>query len=431
MQQEALLKLNDLVDRYARHRGFIERARSQTTKFSSSVVERVISDHSVKCAEVSAEILPIVPEIEALIASIQVERDEVGRSKGSVHDQIEELELRLAIGELEQDEFDSLTLEFRASMGESDQKLLALDGQIAELQAGLDRWVELAASAGQADGRQGSPAPAPAAPAPAPVEEPEPAPTQAPVEVKPEISQSLQPVSTPQATPVVAVAAAGAPAVAAQTAIPDDDSVVRGVREDLSEILNTQGQVIVSTPEEEVEAAIEASDVVDEEIADEASADVDFGFDDQGASQDLLKRTEGPEVELDLVEDVETSVGSEDIGVEMESGPAQVDTRAAASDEPRRALLLYQEGTAEEQIYPFTNEVLTIGRGRDNDIQIKNDSKVSRFHCKLFRRGNNFYIEDNRSSNGTLVNGELITERRLFGGEEVIIGETFFRFRIL
>ena len=93
--------------------------------------------------------------------------------------------------------------------------------------------------------------------------------------------------------------------------------------------------------------------------------------------------------------------------------------------------MIYQEGTAEEQIYPFTNDVLTIGRGRDNDIQIKNDSKVSRYHCKVYRRGDHFYIEDNKSSNGSLVNGELITERRLFGGEEVIIGETFFRFRIM
>ena len=103
----------------------------------------------------------------------------------------------------------------------------------------------------------------------------------------------------------------------------------------------------------------------------------------------------------------------------------------SSGEEPRRALLLYQEGTAEEQIYPFTGDTLTIGRGRDNDIQIKNDSKVSRFHCKLYRKGNNFYIEDNKSSNGSLVNGELITERRLFGGEELIIGETFFRFRIM
>jgi len=119
----------------------------------------------------------------------------------------------------------------------------------------------------------------------------------------------------------------------------------------------------------------------------------------------------------------------DDEEIELEAGEADEDDEE--DDKPRRAVLLYQEGTAEEQIYPFTGEVMSLGRGRDNDVQVKNDSKVSRYHCKLYRRGPNFYIEDNKSANGTLVNGELITERRLFGGEEVIIGETFFRFRIL
>lgn len=117
----------------------------------------------------------------------------------------------------------------------------------------------------------------------------------------------------------------------------------------------------------------------------------------------------------------------DDEDLELETGEAE----DPGEDKPRRAVLLYQEGTAEEQIYPFTGDVMSLGRGRDNDVQVKNDSKVSRYHCKLYRRGPNFYIEDNKSANGTLVNGELITERRLFGGEEVIIGETFFRFRIL
>jgi len=416
MEKEALHKLNDLVERYARHRGFIERARSQTTKFSSSVVEKVIHDHEAKASEVADEVLPLVPEIEAMLAQIAANLAEVGADQGSVHEQLEELELRLAIGELEQGEFDTLTQEFRSSMGASEEKIKALNAEAAELNAALDRWVQLAASAGQPDGRAGSAAAEPEAEA-----EPEPEP-------EPEL-EPLAENLTPQA-PVSGGVVAPVQSSAA-TAIPDEEGVVRHVREDLSEILSGQAAVIVNAPDYEVDAAIEASDIVDEEVMDEHSADVDFGFDDQGAGQDLLKRADGAEVELDLVEDVETSVGGDDIGVEMESGPAQIDTNAVASDEPRRALLLYQEGTAEEQIYPFTNEVLTIGRGRDNDIQIKNDSKVSRFHCKLFRRGNNFYIEDNRSSNGTLVNGELITERRLFGGEEVIIGETFFRFRIL
>jgi len=103
----------------------------------------------------------------------------------------------------------------------------------------------------------------------------------------------------------------------------------------------------------------------------------------------------------------------------------------AASDAGRKAALIYLEGTADEKVYFFNGDSITIGRGRDNDVQVKNDSKVSRNHCRLVRRGAHFFIEDNKSANGSLVEGELITERRLFGGEEIIIGETFFRFRLL
>ena len=128
-------------------------------------------------------------------------------------------------------------------------------------------------------------------------------------------------------------------------------------------------------------------------------------------------------------------VGETDDVIEVEVGDAETVPVDAVEEEvpagERRAVLLYQEGTAEEQIHPFNGDQMQLGRGRDNDVQVKNDSKVSRYHCKLTRKDGNFYIEDNRSANGTLVNGELITERRLFGGEEVIIGETFFRFRIL
>lgn len=151
----------------------------------------------------------------------------------------------------------------------------------------------------------------------------------------------------------------------------------------------------------------------------EHSEEIDFGL--AAESADLG----GVEVELNLEETGGEVMGDEiDISVAVGGADDQI-------PDTRRALLLYQEGTAEEQIYPFTGDILTVGRGRDNDIQIKNDSKVSRYHCKVYRRGANFYIEDNKSSNGTLVNGELITERRLFGGEEIIIGETFFRFRIM
>ena len=187
------------------------------------------------------------------------------------------------------------------------------------------------------------------------------------------------------------------------------------IREDLSAVFpgaaaEPAAQIRVSAVEEEV--AIETSEV-NEDVGDAPSADVPFGFEEDVMAGD-------------------SSASSSEVEIEIGGDAAAQSAPAAASEEaPRRALLLYQEGTSEEQIYPFAGDQLTIGRGRENDIQIKNDSKVSRYHCKLFRRGNNFYIEDQKSSNGSLVNGELITDRRLFGGEEIVIGETFFRFRIM
>ena len=80
---------------------------------------------------------------------------------------------------------------------------------------------------------------------------------------------------------------------------------------------------------------------------------------------------------------------------------------------------------------PFKGTNYKIGRAPNNDIQIKDDSKVSRNHCELLRRGNQFYLVDLKSANGTLVNGEAFEgEYKLYGGEELKVGETLFRFTI-
>lgn len=93
------------------------------------------------------------------------------------------------------------------------------------------------------------------------------------------------------------------------------------------------------------------------------------------------------------------------------------------------AVLIYQEGTAEEQIYPVSASV-SIGSGRGNDIEIKNDARVVSEHCRIFADAGLWNVESIGSA-ATLVNGERATTRRLFGGEEIIVGETFFRFRLL
>ena len=112
--------------------------------------------------------------------------------------------------------------------------------------------------------------------------------------------------------------------------------------------------------------------------------------------------------------------------VEPARATEQIAAPQTAEGEGPRLLVVAPD--VPEQVYPFTGEVMSMGRGRNNDIQIKNDGKISRYHCRIFRRGDEFIIEDNKSSNGTLVNGKLVTRQRLDGGEEVQIGETRMTF---
>jgi hypothetical protein len=149
--------------------------------------------------------------------------------------------------------------------------------------------------------------------------------------------------------------------------------------------------------------------------------------------------------EVSVGGEVDVSIDGDDAGVDVDvevmvdAAPSPVED-APAVETLRRALLVYAEGTPDEHIYPFEGDELNIGRarqpdpksGRSNDIVLAHDSKVSRYHhARVHRRGNSFYVEDNGSQNGTYLNGDLVTERRLYGGEEILIGESNFRFRIM
>lgn len=99
-------------------------------------------------------------------------------------------------------------------------------------------------------------------------------------------------------------------------------------------------------------------------------------------------------------------------------------TPISAETAPHAALLLLQ-GT---DVAYLLVEALTVGRGPDNDVQVDTDAEVSRHHCRLGRRGDQFYIEDMSSFNGTLVDGDVTSRRPLFGGEKIVLGRTCFRF---
>lgn len=68
----------------------------------------------------------------------------------------------------------------------------------------------------------------------------------------------------------------------------------------------------------------------------------------------------------------------------------------------------------------------TIGRSRDASLTIAHMS-VSRHHCQLEERDGQIIVRDNGSLNGTLVDGQRITEHVLQPGERIAIGPLTFQ----
>lgn len=70
--------------------------------------------------------------------------------------------------------------------------------------------------------------------------------------------------------------------------------------------------------------------------------------------------------------------------------------------------------------------VTTIGRDSSNDIVI-NEPHVSSKHARLEIVGENLYLIDLNSTNGTYVNGKRIKgKQKVFLGDEIIIGDVSF-----
>lgn len=70
---------------------------------------------------------------------------------------------------------------------------------------------------------------------------------------------------------------------------------------------------------------------------------------------------------------------------------------------------------------------VTIGRDVGNTIQL-HDTEISRRHAILTRDGRRFKLVDNRSSNGTFVNGKRTQTHVLSAGDELQLGSTLLLF---
>jgi hypothetical protein len=79
------------------------------------------------------------------------------------------------------------------------------------------------------------------------------------------------------------------------------------------------------------------------------------------------------------------------------------------------------------QAYPLARAITVLGRGTDADIRVE-DPGVSRKHCEIVV-GTPAIVRDLKSTNGTFLNGEKVSESPLEDGAVVKIGGTSLVYR--
>ena len=75
---------------------------------------------------------------------------------------------------------------------------------------------------------------------------------------------------------------------------------------------------------------------------------------------------------------------------------------------------------------------VSVGRSANkNQVVFDYERSVSSQHCEIIRRGNEIYIRDLNSLNGTWVDGEQIEEAELYDGAVIKLGRLEVRFEIV
>jgi Protein of unknown function (DUF3662)/FHA domain len=135
-------------------------------------------------------------------------------------------------------------------------------------------------------------------------------------------------------------------------------------------------------------------------------------------------RVEAAEQERDYAADGAGGAAAQPVGPHTAMLPGQ---RRRPTVQAPASLILVQGGQP-IRTWPLATAEISIGRAEQSDIPLA-DPGVSRSHARVVREGDDFIVEDLRSTNGTEVNGQPIRRRRLANGDMLKLASSTLQFR--
>ena len=140
------------------------------------------------------------------------------------------------------------------------------------------------------------------------------------------------------------------------------------------------------------------------------------------AVAEVADAAEVEEVEEEDPRETTLAVGARAPNLDLGTGSTRARRTAIAVE----GSLILAGAIAGENRLRLTEAHTVVGRG-GADIII-DDPALSRRHFEVETRGNEFFIRDLDSSNGTFVNGDQIRETPLSAGDKIQVGETTLTF---
>lgn len=164
----------------------------------------------------------------------------------------------------------------------------------------------------------------------------------------------------------------------------------------------------------------------DDEDSEDDEDDGDTAEDDEESVNDE-DVSDADDADDTLETDAEPELSAEEENADDSESPEETETAQPEPIEEKiyPKLTLVDTKTHDFKILPLTGKT-TIGRRRSNDL-VLSDNTVSGQHCIILTEGDDIYIQDLDSTNGTFLNGKRIHEKTVLQrGDKLMLGKQEF-----